>query len=153
MIRHRTFSRARRRGATVVEFAVVAPLLFLLLFGLIIGGLGVFRYQEVALLAREGTRYASVHGARYQTETGKSAATPDDVYKNAILPKAVILDPKYFTYNVAWDNPNKQPRYVDANRNVKTNRVRVTVTYQWFPEAYLFGPITLSSTSEMPLSY
>jgi len=27
-----------------------------------IGGMGIFRYQELATLAREGARYAVVHG-------------------------------------------------------------------------------------------
>src|SRR6266404_7733612 len=60
--------RAARPGATVVEFAVVAPVTFLLILGLIVGGLGVFRYQEVAHLAREATRYASTHGGQYQLD-------------------------------------------------------------------------------------
>ena len=32
------------------------------------------------------------------------------------------------------------------------NTVSVTVTYQWVPEAFL-GGMTLSSTSECPMSY
>src|SRR5213593_2814721 len=55
--RHRSAMRntvRQRRGASVLEFAIVAPVTFMLILGLIIGGLGVFRYQEVAQLAREG---------------------------------------------------------------------------------------------------
>ena len=33
------------------------------------------------------------------------------------------------------------------------NTVTVTVHYTWFPELYLVGPITLTSTSTMPMSY
>ncbi len=91
----------------MVESAIIYSVTFLLIFGLIIGGLGVFRYQEVASLAREGSRYASVHGAMYEQVTGKPAATPADVYNNAILPKAVALDPKQLTYSVTW-NPDNQ---------------------------------------------
>jgi len=43
--------RAVRQGATTVEFAVVAPATFILLLGIVVGGMGVFRYQEVAHLA------------------------------------------------------------------------------------------------------
>ena len=58
----------RRRGVAAVEFAVIAPVVLLFAFGLIVGGLGVFRYQEVAHLAREGARYASTHGGMYRQE-------------------------------------------------------------------------------------
>lgn len=134
-------NQPRRRGTHVVECAVVFPVLFLLLLGLLVGGLGVFRYQEVASLAREGARYASVRGSKYQQVTGKPAATAPDVYNNAISPRAVILDPANLSYNVTWNPDNKQG-----------STVTVQVTYLWVPEAYL-GGITLSSTSTMPVSY
>lgn len=133
--------RQARRGAHLVECAVVYPVVFTLLFGLLIGGLGVFRYQEVASLAREGARYASVHGDEYQSVTGYSAATGDDVYTKAIKPKVVILDPNHLHYNVTWSPDNKQG-----------STVTVQLSYDWVPEAYL-GGITLSSTSTMPMSY
>jgi Flp pilus assembly protein TadG len=135
------YRQPRRRGTHLVECAVVFPLLFLLLLGLLVGGLGVFRYQEVASLAREGARYASVHGFQYQQVTGKPAATDVDVFTNAISPRAVILDPAGLHYSVTWNPDNKQG-----------SAVTVQVNYQWLPEAYL-GGITLSSTSTMPMSY
>ena len=36
---------------------------------------------------------------------------------------------------------------------VVRNYVTVTVTYQWVPEMYLVGPLTLQSTSQMPMTY
>jgi Flp pilus assembly protein TadG len=130
-----------RRGALVLECAFVYPITFLLILGLIIGGLGVFRYQEVASLAREGSRYASLHGASYQQRTGKAAATAADVYNNAILPMAVALDPSQITCNVTW-NPNNTPG----------SSVTVTVSYHWIPEAFL-PSMNLSSTSMVPVIY
>ena len=50
-----------RSGGTLVEMAVILPVVFLLIFGLIVGGIGIFHYQEVARLAREGARWAAVH--------------------------------------------------------------------------------------------
>jgi Flp pilus assembly protein TadG len=130
-----------RRGTHLLECAVIVPVTFLLLFGLLIGGLGVFRYQEVASLAREGSRYASVHGSQYQLRTGKPAATAADVFNNAISPRAVILDPSRLGSSVTWSPDNR-----------KGSTVTVTVTYQWVPEAFL-GGLTLSSTSTVPMSY
>jgi Flp pilus assembly protein TadG len=135
-------TRSRDRGgATTVEFAIVASLMLLLVIGLIVGALGVFRYQEVARLAREGARYAAVHGATYSRVTGKPAATADDVYQNAILPRAVILAPAQLSSGVTW-SPDNQPG----------GQVTVTVSYQWLPEAY-FGAMTLSSTASIAVSY
>jgi Flp pilus assembly protein TadG len=143
----------RRRGTTTVEFGLTCPIVFFLVFAIIVGGLGVFRYQEVAALAREGARWASVHGGQYQEETGQPAATPADVYTNAILPGAVGLDPAQLSYTVTW-NQNNWPLWVDEDAEVPIgNTVTVTVSYQWFPELILVGPFTLTSTSTAQMIY
>jgi Flp pilus assembly protein TadG len=144
--------RCSRRGATAVEAALVYPVAFLLIIGLLVGAMGIFRYQQVASLAREGARYASTHGGQYAKETGQSAATAEDVYQEAILPKAAGLDPDQMSYQVAWNPDNWPTRAVTDNGAAQGATVSVTVTYQWVPEAYL-GGITLSSTSVMPMSY
>lgn len=131
----------KRHGVTVVECAVIFPLVFLLLAGTIIAGIGVFRFQEVAALAREGARFASVRGGGYEFHTGKKAATPTDVYEQAILPKAVALDQTKLTYSVTWNPDNRQG-----------GTVTVQVNYSWIPEGFL-GGIQLSSSSTMLVSY
>ena len=131
----------KRKGVTVVECAVIFPLVFLILLGTIIAGIGVFRYQEVAALAREGARYACVRGARYEFQTGKLATTPQDVHEQAILPRAVALNKTQLTSSVTWQPDNRQG-----------GTVTVQVNYRWIPEAFL-GGIQLSSTSTMLVSY
>ena len=49
-----------RRGATVVEFAVVSPLFFLFIFGLIEFGRYVMVQQALTNAAREGSRTAAL---------------------------------------------------------------------------------------------
>jgi Flp pilus assembly protein TadG len=143
----------RRRGSTTTESVVVVPTLTFLVLATLVGGYGVFRYQQIALLAREGTRYASVHGGQYELETGNAAATPQDVYNNAILPYAVNLDLSQLSCTVTW-NANNMPYSVNSDYEKPTNNtVTVTVNYNWFPEVYLVGPIVLSSTSTLPMSY
>ncbi len=143
----------RRRGSVATESIVVVPVLLALILGTLVGGYGVFRYQQIALLAREGARYASVHGGQYQLETGKAAATPQDVYNNAILPYAVNLDLSQLSCTVTW-NSNNMPSSVNSDYEKPTgNTVTVTINYNWFPEAYVIGPIVLSSTSTVPMSY
>ena len=55
--------RRRTRGQTLVEFALVAPLFFLLLFAIIEGGRFVFFYEVLNNATREGARYAIIHGS------------------------------------------------------------------------------------------
>src|SRR5437870_7091933 len=91
-----------RSGTTLVESAVVYPFVILMIFGLMIGGLGVFRYQEMSSLARRAARYASVHGKQWAQDTNHTAASSTDVYNNAILPYIVILDTSKLHYSVSY---------------------------------------------------
>jgi Flp pilus assembly protein TadG len=138
----------------VVEFAIVAPVTLLLIIGIIVAGLGIFRYQTVAMMAREASRYASVHGSDYAAQTGNAAATADSVYTNAILPYATGLDTSKITYTVTWNTSNAPARAATVNgQSVRVaNTVTVTVNYNWIPEAYLNG-ITLSSSSTAVMSF
>jgi Flp pilus assembly protein TadG len=133
-------TRSDRSGVTTVEFAVVAPVVFLFIIGLIIGAMGVFRYQQTAWLAREGARFAAVRGSKYEITTGNPAATEADI-QDFVAKKAASLDLARLTTQVSWDPNNRQ-----------NSRVIVTVRYQWVPEAYL-GGIELHSTSKMQISY
>jgi Flp pilus assembly protein TadG len=52
--------RKNRRGAAVVEFAIVAPVFFLLVFGMIEYGRMVMVQQILTNASREGARYAVI---------------------------------------------------------------------------------------------
>lgn len=151
--------RQRRSGATLVEGAVVYPVLFLVVLGILLLGIGVFRYQQVSHAAREGARWAAVHGARYADETGQPAATPEMVFENAIKPQMAGTDPANITYSVTW-NQNNQQTYGYLSTNPATgesvvaaraNTVTVTVRYSW--NTGIFGVIPVSSTTVMTMSY
>jgi Flp pilus assembly protein TadG len=142
----------KRSGAAVVEMAIVLPVMLLLVFALIIGGMGIFRYQQVANLAREGARYASVHGTQYALETGNAAATPTDVYNNAILPQVIGLDLSQLNYSVTW-NASNSPVNPTNFETPSGNTVTVKVTYTWIPEWFFIGPFNLTSSSTVPMSY
>ncbi len=51
---------ARRRGSAVVEMALLLPLLFLLLFGMIEYGALFWRAQQIASAARHGARVGAM---------------------------------------------------------------------------------------------
>jgi hypothetical protein len=147
-------SRVPRTGTTVVECAVVYPAVVLFVIGLLVGAAGIFRYQELASLARRAARYVSVHGAQYAKDTGNPAATPDDIYNNVVLPNSVGFNVSNLSCAVSYNSSNApyQTSTVNGTIVATANTVSVTLTYQWVPEAFL-GGITLSSTSVMPMSY
>ena len=141
MSAHKT-NRRRRRGTAILEQAIVLPMMILLFMGSFISGLGVFRYQQISMLAREGTRWAAVHGPTYQIENPTIAAiTSTDVYNNAVAPKMVGLNAAQLTCTLT-----PTPMASTAKTAI------VKVTYHWVPES-LFSPITFSSTSTMPITY
>lgn len=121
----------------MAESAVVYAALMLLLLGMITVGLGVFRYQQIASLAREGARWAAVHGPTYQSEQGAAAPTSSDVMSNAITPKMVGLDPGSLTCTTF---------------TMTSGKVTLTLSYNWVPETFL-SPVTLTSTAVTPISY
>lgn len=163
MVRQANATR-KRSGALAVEGAVVYAAMFLVLLGLIVGGTGVFRYQQVACLANEATRWASVHGSNWQTDMSQPATTEVDIFQNAVAPMAAGMDTSALTIqvdfidraagtNLNWDTTAHPPTSQDAAKNTVTNRVRVTVTYVWSPGALQASPISISSTSEMNMWY
>jgi Flp pilus assembly protein TadG len=146
--------KRRRHAATIVEFAIVAPITFLLVLGLVIGAMGIFRYQQMARLSRDASRWASVHGTQYAAATNNPPATATDVYNQVIAPNATGLDLSELTYSVTWNTDNSPFHTVTVNGTTQNvaNTVTVTLTYQWIPEAYL-GGITMSTTSVTVMSY
>jgi Flp pilus assembly protein TadG len=133
-------ARDTRKGATLVECALVFPALIFLMLAIVVGAMGVFRYQQMAWLAREGARWASVRGTKYEM-AGNNAITAADVYHQVIAPNATALDLDQLSYSVSW-NPDRRPN----------STVTVTVNYNWVPEVFL-GAIPLSSSSTMPITY
>jgi Flp pilus assembly protein TadG len=144
---------SNRRGAGLAEFAIVAPVLFMLLMGTVIGSMGIFQSQQVARMAREGSRWASVHGAGYAAYTGNALPTEANVYTYGMLPYAGSLSttnayiigsppnsPGPLSYSVTW---------VDSTHT--SNTVTVTVKYQWSSVMY-FGSPTFSSSSTAIMS-
>ena len=127
-----------RRGVQAVEAAIVLPVVMMLILGTFSTAMGVYYYQLVATLAREGARWASVHGPTYQAEhPPPTPPTSQDVYNNAILPMAVGLTPAQLTCVLT----------------MTSNTATVKVTYQWTPDFFITGPLNLTSTSVMPISY
>ena len=96
----------KSRGQALPEFALIAPLFFLLLFGIIEAGRFVFYYEVLNNATREGARYAIVNGSNsIDCPTGPAFpgsdacdTTGDDVAQKVrdtafgVLGSAVIVD-------------------------------------------------------------
>jgi TadE-like protein len=67
--------RKARRGQALVEMAVVLPIFFLLLFGLVDLGRAVFVYSSLAEGSREGARWGSVQARAFNDTTRDSIET------------------------------------------------------------------------------
>jgi hypothetical protein len=57
-----TSLRDRERGQGLAEFAIVIPVFLLIVFGMIDIGRVIWATDDITNAAREGARYASVHG-------------------------------------------------------------------------------------------
>ena len=82
--RRRREARGRSRrdgGAALVEFALIAPVLFLVLFGIIEFGIALNDYQSIRHGVRDGARQAAVQQYGSATTGCTSATAPDSVKK------------------------------------------------------------------------
>jgi TadE-like protein len=117
---------------------VVYPVTILLLLGTVIVGLGIFRYEQLQSLAREGARYASVHGPLYASDKSLPIASTSSIL-TYVQGLAVALDGLNCTA-------------VSYSAATIPCTVSVTLTYTWTPESY-FGSMAWTATSTMPVSY
>jgi Flp pilus assembly protein TadG len=125
--------RRKRRAAAAVEFAIVAPLFFLLVFGLIEYGRMVMVQQIITNASREGARTAVLDGA---TTSGVQTAVNNYLTSGSVSGATVTVDP----------NPPTSAQYGDP--------VTVTVSVpfsqvSWLPSPMYLGGKTLTSTTVM----
>jgi Flp pilus assembly pilin Flp len=76
----RTLRRFRReeKGALVVEFGLIVPILFLLVFGIVDFGRAYFTMNNLAAAVREGARYGAVQ------EKPEAAPWPDSIKQHVV---------------------------------------------------------------------
>ena len=140
---HRT---RNSRAQALVEFALVAPLFFLLLFAIIDFGRYVYYVQILNNAAREGTRYAIVHGSASLDPTGPGSADQfgakvKGVVRNYAI--GVIGTDAVLAIDPQW-----------APNNVRGNPVTVKVTYQFRSVLPLvpLPPVTIRGESTLVIN-
>lgn len=127
----RRFLRTDDGGQSLVEFALVVPLLLLIITGLFDVARATWQENTLAYAAREGTRYAIVHGS---ASVDGSVVRPGndqpvvDVVRNAAVgvPNVSVV--------VTWPDGN----CYDRNCRVA---VDATAPFVPIPSRYLLGDI------------
>ena len=129
----RSFGRRRpagRRGVAAVEFALTAPLLFLLVFGMIEVGRGLMVQQLLANAARDGARSAILEGA---TVEAVKASVTEYLGASSVSDVSVFVEPDPLTLAQGGDP-------VTVTVSVPFTEV------SWLPTPKYLGGATLSAS-------
>jgi hypothetical protein len=156
----------------MVEFALVAPMLFLLLFAIIEGARFVFYNELLNNATREGARYAIVHGGHTQAPgscpSGPAAPNttacdaPGENVRVAVRDAAISLvgtgdvSIAYPIWTVRGsplpDGPCPAPGTCDTGTNDRGNYVTVFVDFEYSPLVPILPPITISARSSLVIN-
>lgn len=144
---------ARQGGVTLVEQALILPVLLALMFGVIDMSRALYTYHYVSYIAREATRWASVRSGALPGVTPVDQNAVDTFVKNV---DGMGLDKNQFTTDLRWISPpNLTPLCPGGLANSNTNRkpgciVQVTVTYNFqFTFPFMPNGMAMSSESQM----
>lgn len=140
-------------GSTIVEFALTASLLLVMVFGIVDFGRALYAYHYLSNAAREATRWAAVNGSTCNLDNScSSPAQSSDVnnYVKGITPLGI--DWSQVTVATTWPGTGAGSC---ATTNAPGCNVQVTVSYNFSFLVPLVhnGSITMSSTSEMVIAH
>jgi hypothetical protein len=145
-----------RRGATLVEGAIVLMVFLTLIFGMLDLGIAVLRYNTLSEAARQGARESIVHGKLAPAgwlggpwgpaAIDVAASTTGVPAVDAITPLLVGFNLDETRIRVEWPN----------GTNDLQQPVRVTVSSLYHPiMTFIFGnpAFNLSASSTMPIAH
>lgn len=123
-------------GQSATEFALVATVFLLSMFGIFMMGSMVFDYNSISSAAREAARSALVHGT-----TSASASAIQTVAINAAPSLGLTTD----EVTVTFPTDLKVPSLLDA---------KVVITYPYTISVPFMSSesLTLTATAQMPVS-
>ena len=153
--KHPQPARARQRGTTILESAVMISVLLVMMFGVVGFGNALYTYHFVSNTAREATRWASVRG--YTCTGSLSGGCPaNDADVNAYvqnLSTGIGLDPTKVTTTTTWVAPPNNLAACTTKPNSPGCVVKVQVQYSFqFLFPLLPSGFTMQSTSQMVIS-
>lgn len=116
-------------GASLVEFAIIAPLLLILLFGIIDTSRAIFAYTTVWSAAREGARAATTNESYFDCSA----------IADAVRARVVTVPASDLTINIEYTDPvgsivadcdHGDPTYPDPSAAVVISGSFVTVAVE-----------------------
>jgi Flp pilus assembly protein TadG len=162
---HRAARGSRRQrgpgsqGQSLVEFALVFPIIILVILAFVEVGRAVFAWNTIANAARQGARVAAVNQLADVTECDESRPIEDPYdphwsYKGCVMLAAKTIGVGASDISVSYDPPPGTT--VDCDPELHVGCIAaVTVSYDFeistpFVSA-IIGSFTMSQTSEMPV--
>lgn len=122
-------TRSRRRGAALMEFALVAAMFLMLLTGMLQFGIYLSTTNSLWNLSREGARFASVQRSDAPTADQNNQNIINHIEKPApdgMLPPNI--DPSKMTVTITPD---------DAKQRSKGTEVKVTIAYDMSDKIFM----------------
>lgn len=171
MLRHLPAAPTRGRGQAMVEFALVAPIFFAMLFGIIELGRAVYYIQTVNNAAREGARYAIVHGGDSADPSGPTIDLPGLAdfqganVEAAVTQQLVGIDPTTVSVMRCWNGTPPMPASTPCdndeddygpgfNQRGSAVYVRVTAEFRTLLDSLLPLPaITITGESTLVINH
>ena len=136
------------RAQALVEFALTLPIFLLLVTGIFDVARAVWQENTLAYAAREGTRYAIVHGASGNPIVGPCTSCVNPVSNNLANVVSAVTTNAIGVYNidVTIDYPD------GSNQRNQRVTVDATAPFTPLPSQYLLGgayQITLRGGSQL----
>ena len=142
-----------RRGATMVETAIVLSVFLMLILGTFDLGIATYHYNTLSQAARQGARTAIVHGAlapatmgAWGPSTYSGNAGDASAYAQAFSPMLAGFSLANVTIKLEW---------IDGGNAIQ-QRVRYTVTTTYRPMLTSFftnATYTQTAASTMPIAH
>ena len=140
---------AARRGAALIEAALVLPVFLFIILGSLDLSLAVFRYNSLSAAARRLAREAVVHGTQAPPQastwgptTVTATGADSSEVSRAVQPYLPTFNPKDVQLQIDWLDGDCQPDH----------RVRVTLSYPQRSIAgslFGYGLLSLQAASTM----
>lgn len=125
--------RKSRQGAAVIEFAIIAPVFLLLVFGMITFGQALMVQQVLVNTSREGARQAAVDGSVIDVDAYLAVSAITGALTQYEVNGVIVNDPSGADYGDAVT-------------------VRISVPFSnvsWLPAPDFLGDAILSAASTM----
>jgi len=149
-------SQTNFRGQALAEFALVAPIFFMLLFGIIEAGRFMFYYEVLNNATREGARYAIVNGAnsREVNPCPTGPAPPGDTGCFDTTGEQVKARVREAAFGVLGPAVTVTPVWHDPANSSRGSTVTVTASYTYSSLVPIvpLPPITIETESSLVIN-